>query len=158
MRFLFLLLVLIIISCQGRLTEEQKKELKEGMDANQIVKISDAEIVEAAFQYGRDLAEQVRALPSLNDKRLVNLQDEFQVKIYSLATGDSLLLQIEQELIEAYTSARNIDLSDNIQKIGKDSLLYTMPIMDTLADGSLEFKYALGIRMPKKRVIQSIKK
>lgn len=78
--------------------------------------------------------------------------------IYPLAPGDSLLLAIEQQIIEAYTSANGLDLTDNIQKIGNDSLLYTYPVLSTLPDGSVQFKFALGIKMPKKEVILSMQK
>ena len=158
MRHLILLLFLFLMSCTASLTEEQKKELKEGMKANEIMKISQAEITEAAFQYGRLIASEVKELPDTHNTKINEMEKNYHVTIFPLAPGDSLLLSIEQQLIEAYTSAKNIKLSDNIQKIGKDSLLYTTPIMSTLPDGSMQFEYALGIRMPLKQVILSINK
>jgi hypothetical protein len=145
-------------SCQAKLTEEQKKELREGMEANEIVKISQAEITNAAFSYGRKIAEDVKQTNDINDAKVAELQEQYHVTIFPLEPGDSLLLVIEQQLIEAYTSAKAIELTDNVQKVGKDSLLYTSPIMTTLPDGSLQFQYALGIRMPLKEVILSIGK
>jgi len=47
--------------------------------------------------------------------------------------------------------------SDNIQKIGPDSLLYTKPIMREHPDGSTEFMKALGIRMTRKQIVLTIK-
>jgi len=159
MKKLMPLLLLAIFACQGRLTDEQKKEMREGMKAHEIVKISDAEITEAAFEYGRTISEKVQSQDASNASDLTSkLQEEYHVKIYPLAPGDSLLLEIEQQLIEAYTSAADIELTDNIQKIGTDSLLYTLPIMETQPDGSVVFQYALGIRMPKKDVILSMKR
>jgi len=159
MKKLLPLLLLAIFACQGRLTDEQKKEMREGMKAHEIVKISDAEITEAAFQYGRTISEKVQVGDSsLADKAdlIKKLQEQYHVKIYPLASGDSLLREIEQQLIEAYTSAAEIEMTDNIQKIGADSLLYTLPIMETQSDGSVAFKYALGIKMTKKEVILSM--
>lgn len=159
MKKLLPLLLLAIFACQGRLTDEQKKEMREGMKAHEIVKISDAEITEAAFQYGRTISEKVQVGDSsLADKAdlIKKLQEQYHVKIYPLASGDSLLREIEQQLIEAYTSAAEIEMTDNIQKIGTDSLLYTLPIMETQSDGSVAFKYALGIKMTKKEVILSM--
>ena len=158
MKKLLPLLLLVIFACQGRLTDEQKKEMREGMKANQIVKISDAEITEAAYEYGRSISEKIKGQESqnLNDDFTKKLQEEYHVKIYPLTSGDSLLLDIEQQLIEAYTAASDIELTDNIQKIGNDSLLYTLPVMETRPDGSVTFQYALGIRMPKKAVILSM--
>lgn len=148
----------MLISCTASLTEEQKKELKEGMKANEIMKISQAEITEAAFRYGRLIAAEVKEIPDAQNAKKDEIERHYHVTIFPLAPGDSLLLSIEQQLIEAYTSAKNIELSDNIQKVGKDSLLYTAPIMSALPDGSMQFEYALGIRMPLKQVILSIHK
>lgn len=158
MRYLFPVLLILLASCQANLTEEQKKELRDGMKANEIVKISEAEITEAAFKYGRKIAEDVKRVADLKDAKIAELQRQYHVNIFPLEPGDSLLLAIEQQLIEAYTSAKGVELTDNIQKIGKDSLLYTSPIMITLPDGSSQFEYALGIRMPIKYVILSIDK
>ncbi|MEQ8362200.1 MAG: hypothetical protein RIF39_04915 [Cyclobacteriaceae bacterium] len=156
MKKLLPFVLLLIFGCQGRLTDEQKKEMREGMKANEIVKISDAEITEAAFRYGRIISEKIQEQDSPNEALTKKLQEEYHVKIYPLTSGDSLLMEIEQQLIEAYTSAADIELTDNIQKIGNDSLLYTLPIMETQPDGSVTFQYALGIRMPKKAVILSM--
>ncbi|MFZ1806622.1 MAG: hypothetical protein WAU36_05345 [Cyclobacteriaceae bacterium] len=158
MKKLLPLLLLTILSCQGRLTDEQKKEMQEGMKAQEIVKISDADITEAAYQYGRTISKEIQEQESQNtdETHTRKLQEKYHVKIYPLAPGDSLLMEIEQQLIEAYISATNAELTDNIQKIGRDSLLYTLPIMKTQPDGSVTFQYALGIRMPKKEVILSM--
>lgn len=129
--------------------------MKEGMIANQIKKVTEAEIMDAAFKHGRKIAKLVNA--SIDSSNVHDIENEFRVKVYPLKNGDSLLMEIEKQLIEAYTSAPStLSLSDNIQKIGDDSLLYTIPVMDTLPDGSTQFRYALGILMPKKEVILSI--
>lgn len=157
MKYLFPIIFLFTAGCQGSLTQEQKKEMRDGMKANEIVKISEAEILDAAFLYGRTISKEALQNPELGNQRyFATLQDKYHVKIFPLEPGDSLLMEIEKQLIEAYTSTTSINLTDNVQKIGSDSLLYTLPIMDTLKDGSFSFKYALGIRMPKKDVILSI--
>lgn len=156
MRFLVTLALLLIFGCQARLTDEQKKEMREGMKANEIVKISEAEIIEAALLLGNKIVREVENLSVLEKPELAILEKEYKVSIFPLAPGDSLLMEIERQLIEAYTSANDLVLSDNIQKIGKDTLLYTHPVFSTLPDGSVQFNYALGIRMPKKEVILSI--
>ena len=65
---------------------------------------------------------------------------------------------LEQQLVEAYKTASGKDLTDNVQKIGKDSLLYTWPITEALPGKPARFLYAVGIRMPKKAVILSMLK
>lgn len=158
MKYILSLCLLVMVSCGGSLSDEQKKQLKEGMEANQIKKISEAEIMDAAFRLGRKISDEVKHTDMENQSQATRrLESEYHVKIYPLQQGDSLLLQIEQQLIEAYTSADpNLELSDNVQKIGADSLLYTVPVMEKTEGGAMQFKYALGIRMPQKEVILSI--
>ncbi|MDH4058138.1 MAG: hypothetical protein OEU76_05210 [Cyclobacteriaceae bacterium] len=154
MKYLLFLLAVILFACQGKLTDEQKKEMREGMEASRIKKISEAEIIDAAFLWGRDI---VRQLDNKYDTQSMrSLEDALHVRIYPLQTGDSVLREIEQQLIEAYTSTENVSLADNVQKISDDSLLYTFPVMDTLPDRSVAFRFALGILMPKKEVILSM--
>jgi len=144
----------LLSACQGKLTDEQRKEMKEGMEAHEIKKISEADIIAAAFAYGRKIADEI---DSTNSGTTQQLEQKYKVVIHPLQSGDSLLMEIEQQLIEAYTSTEGtVDLTDNVQKMGSDSLLYTKPIMHQRPDGSSEFRYALGIRMPKKEVILSM--
>ena len=62
---------------------------------------------------------------------------------------------VERLVMEAY--AEGSGSSDNIQKMGLDSLLYTKPILREHPDGSTEFLKAIGIRMTRKQVVLSIK-
>jgi hypothetical protein len=107
---------------------------------------------------GRSLAGIVEKR-TVADKRWVDsLQRVYKVKIFSLHPGDSLLRSIERQIVEAYTNGSGqVQLSDNIQGIGKDSVLYTKPVMKELPDGSMQFMYALGIRIPRKEIVLSIK-
>lgn len=130
----------------------------EGKKAHEIIKISDAEITEAAFQYGRSISKKIKKQdsPTLNAQLTNELQQQYHVKVHVLYPGDLHLMEIEQQLIEAYAAAADSELTDNVQKIGKDSLLYTLPITATQPDGSGSFQYALGITMSKKDVILSM--
>ena len=161
MKYLIIPVFLLIISCNGRLTDEQKKKIRNEMEEGQIKRISEAEITEAAFNYGRAISNVVESRDqNLEDKALIDsLENVYGVQILSMQTGDSELREIDRKVIEAYTSGGDVGaLSDNVQKQGRDSILYTKPLMRTLADGSTEFTKALGIRMPKRQVVMSIKK
>lgn len=126
------------------------------MLANRIKKVSEAEILDAAFEYGRAIAKKIKF--DVESPAVTAAEQEFHVQIYPLTNGDSLLMEIESQIIEAYASTNeNLSLTDNVQKIGADSLLYTIPICDTLSNGAIQFKYALAVRMPKKEVILSIR-
>ena len=87
------------------------------------------------------------------------MQKAFKVKIINLA-DKNLLQGVEKDLIEAYTSGaanKQVELSDNIQRLGKDSVLYTKPISKNLPDGSVQFNYAIGIKIPRKELILFLK-
>ena len=158
MKYLIYVLLLLLTACGGRLTDEQRKKLKEGMELNAIKKVSDAQLTEAAFEMGRSIAAIVEKSSLRNRKLVDSLERTYKIQIDALQQGDSMLLEIERQIVEAYSAGSGkIQLSDNIQRIGPDSLLYTKPIMKELADGSLQFSYALGIRLPRKQVVLSIK-
>ena len=128
------------------------------MELNAIKKVSEGQITEAAFAMGRSLAAVIEK-SSLNNTRLIDsLQKNHKIRIHALQPGDSMLLTIEKQIVEAYTAGSGqVQLDDNVQRIGTDSLLYTKPIMKELSNGSMQFSYALGIRIPKKQVVLSIK-
>lgn len=151
-------MLLLLVACGGRLTDEQRKKLKEGMELNAIKKVSDAQLTEAAFAMGRSLASILEKSSLANRKLVDSLEQNYSIHIEALKPGDSLLLQIERQIVEAYSAGSGqVQLSDNVQRIGPDSLLYTKPVMKELADGSMQFNYALGIRLPIKQVVLSIK-
>jgi len=130
------------------------------MEAKSLKKISDAELTEAALNYGRSLARTIE----VRDKSLTNrifldsLGKAFDVQIISMHPTDSFLRGVERKIIEAYTSGSDLSgVGDDLQKMGTDSLIYTKPLFIERPDGSLEFSQALGIRIPKRQVILSIK-
>jgi uncharacterized protein YbaP (TraB family) len=153
----FILLVAFIAGgCGGSLSSEQRKKIRENMEAGAIKKVSDAELMEAAFAYGRNIEKIVKG--SSQQRLLDSLEKAYGVEILYMEPGDSVLRRVEKQIIEAYTSgATSVEINDNIQKMGADSILYTKPIMVERPDGSLEFTKALGVRVPKKRVILSLK-
>jgi len=158
MRTFIVLVFVVLIGCSGTLSEEQRKKLKEGMELNTLKKVSDAQLTEAAFDLGRALAAVIEKSSINNKKRMDSLEEAYKIRILSLQPGDSLLLEIEQQIVEAYTAGSNqVTLNDNIQSLGPDSLLYTKPVMEQLPNGAVEFKYALGIHLSKKQVVLSIK-
>jgi hypothetical protein len=156
----YLMILLLMVGCGGRLSDEQRKKMKESMELNQVRKVSDAQVTDEAYRQGREIA----AILETKDKTLSNehlmdsLQQMYDVEIISMTTSDSLLRSIEKRIIEAYSSSTEVaSLGDNIQKMGADTLLYTKPLMIQREDGAVAFSKALGIRMLKKKIILSIK-
>ncbi len=129
------------------------------MEEDEIIRVTDAEVTDAAFAYGRKVAKEIESKSTTfsNKKLTDSIAKIYDVKIVTLQNGDSTLMKMEQQLIEAYTSVDGKELSDNIQRLGNDSLLYTKPIMREKPDGSMEFVKAIGIHLPRKKVVLSIK-
>ena len=157
MKYVFFVSFLFWISCTGTLSDNQRKKIKDEMESSEIKKVTEAQITEAAFQYGR----QVATIIEKKDKTLTNqsfldsVSQAFEVEIISLQPENNSLRAVEKLLLEAYQT--DAQAADNIQKMGSDSLLYTKPFTRERPDGSTEFSKALGIRMTKKQVILTIK-
>lgn len=152
--------LLVLVSCNGKLSDEQKRKIREEREESKIKKISEADITEAAFSYGRRISEIIeRRDNTLSNQKLIDsLENTFHVEIISLQTNDSTLRTVEKQIIEAYTSGgRGVTLSDNVQKMGEDSILYTKPLMRERPDGSVAFTKALGLRIAKRELIRTIK-
>jgi hypothetical protein len=160
MRVLIVLFLFLLCACGGSLSSEQRKKMRESMEAKSIKKISDAELTQAALDYGRSIAGIIESKDkSLNNRKFLDsLEQSFGVEILSMQPTNAELRGIEKKIIEAYTSGTDLSgVGDDLEKMGADSLLYSKPIMLERPDGSLEFEKALAIRMPKKQVILSIK-
>lgn len=160
MRVIFIFSLSVLCACGGSLSSEQRKKMRENMEAKSIKKISEADLTEAALDYGRSLTKIIESRDKSlsNRKFLDSLEKSFGVQILSMHPTDSFLRGVEKQIIEAYTSGSNLSgIGDNLQKMGSDSLLYTKPLMIERPDGSLEFNTALAIRIPKRQVILSIK-
>lgn len=153
------LLVLLLAGCGGSLTDEQRKKIKEEMERGTIQKVSEVEIQEGALAIGRSITSKLNANSIHRHSYVDSLERVYKVDILLLQPGDSMLLGIEQQIIEAYTAGSDsIELADNVQRTSKDTLLYTKPILKKNSNGSMEFDYAVGVRMPKKQVILSLRK
>lgn len=157
MKYSVLLIVVALVSCTGTLSDEQRKRIKESMEQGEIKKLSEAQVTEAAFAYGRKVASQLdkRDKTLTNTALLDSLSQAYQVEIISLQPDNPNLRGVERQVMEAYMNGGGAN--DNIQKMGTDSLLYTKPILREHPDGSTEFLKALGIRMTRKQVVLSIK-
>lgn len=157
MKYLILLSSLIWMSCTGSLSDNQRKKIKDEMMNSEIKKVTEADVTEAAFAYGRTIASIVEK----KDKTLTNqffldsVENVFNVEVVSIQSSNENLRGVEKLILNAYQA--NTKASDNIQKMGIDTLLYTKPITREHPDGSTEFLKALGIRITKKQIILAIK-
>ncbi|MCW5912454.1 MAG: hypothetical protein KIT62_15405 [Cyclobacteriaceae bacterium] len=155
MKYLVLACV-ILSSCTGTLTEEQRKKMKENMAQGEIKKVSEAEITDATYSWGRKLAAKIEKQDRMltNTLFLDSLAKAEDVEILPLQSNREGLRKVEKELLEAYTVSAG---GDNVQKMGTDTLLYTKPVFREHPDGSTEFLKAIAIRFTRKQVVLSIK-
>lgn len=148
-RFLLVSLSLIVMACGGSLTDEQRKKMQEAREQQAIVKVTEAEITEAAFAKGRAVMAQLGSTSGTE-----SVGEQAKVKIHWLEPGADAL-EIERQLIDAYINSviEGVPLEDNVQEIGTDSLLYTNAVVVTRPDGSIEVKGTWNIWMSKKQLI-----
>ena len=154
-----IILVLVCLGCGGTLTDEQRKKLHDGMSTQDIKRVSDADLQEAALVYAKSVLVDVEKTDKfLNQKtRIDSIAVARNVKIYSLIPDDAALREIEKKLVEAYISGADAGQAvDNLQKIGTDSLLFTRPVFKDRPDGSQQFSHAIGIKMDIKTVVLSM--
>ena len=154
MNKMFLLIVALALGCGGSLTDEQRKKMKENMELNRIRKVSEAQIVDEAYRQGRQISAILQEQdPSLTNRALLDsLEIAFKAEIIRLDSTQQNLHPVERKILEAYRAAEQTrPLSDNVQRMGEDSLVYTQPLPGTV------FERAIGIRMLRKNVILSVK-
>jgi hypothetical protein len=158
MRLWPFVVLILLANCGGSLNDEQRKKLRERMKKDQIVRVTDGELMSAAFDYGRaiDSILEKRDPAMVNTRLIDSLESVFDVTIGSIQPGDSMLLELETKLIEAYMAGGGQPTADDVQKLGKDSILYTKPITSERPDGSVEFMRAISIHMPVRAVVLSI--
>ncbi|MBL0741901.1 hypothetical protein [Chryseolinea lacunae] len=157
--------LLALAACGGKLTDEQRQKLHEGMDQHKIVKLSDSEIMTAALDQGRAVfagLEQIRFSPEKVD----SIAKHHHAKVRWIVPGSGNALEVESQLIEAYViGAETGSTQDNIQKLyhaGKqedyDSVLYSRPIVSPLPDGAVNVDGVWNIYLSKKNVILALGK
>ena len=154
MRFLYILLFVALLGCGGSLSEEQRKQMREARETQTIKKVSEAEITEAAFSFGRELVSQL-------DPGTVNTGDlPGTVTVHWIEPGSSSGSDMEQQVIEAYLNSFMMgeELADNVQRLGTDSLLYSKPVVVERPDGVTEVKGVWNIRMSRKQLVLQMEK
>ena len=154
------LFILVMISCGGSLTPEQREKARKAIEEGKIKRISPARIIEAALEAGKKIATEINGRdPFMNNVSFVDsLALANQVIIYALRPGMSNISEEESAVAEAYLSQGDLSIPlDNIQKLSGDSVLYTRPVGSERPDGSRPFSHAIAVKMAVKQVVLSIK-
>lgn len=161
MKRLIFLSVIILASCGGKLSDEQRKQMREGMEQQKIVQLNDAEIVTAARDQGQiifNVLEQIKFDLHKTD----SISKRYNAKIVWSVPGSSNAKEIEQQLIEAYVVGMATgSLQDNIQPLhtsgnNYDSLLYSKPIVTPMPDGVEKLEGVWNIYLSKKEVVLAV--
>jgi hypothetical protein len=160
MRKLLFISVVMLAGCGGKLSDEQRKKMKDEMNKHKIVQISDSEIVSSALDQGRRIFSILEKLEG-DSSRVDSLASANHIKISWVTPGSSKAAVLEQQLIDAYVSGLVTgSLQDNIQKIHNadnpgayDSLVYSKPVVTPMPDGVENLEGVWNIYLSKKQVI-----
>jgi hypothetical protein len=157
-----IVLMILTISCDGKLTDEQRKRMHEQMELHKIKRITDPEITEAAFVKGRSIIKSLEHVKS-DSSKIDSILNASHGRIRWLIPGKGNALALEQQLIDAYIADESGAMQDNIQDVRNgqektDSLLYTKPVMTKLADGSERLEGVWNIWLSRKELILAMDK
>lgn len=156
--FAILMIAAAVFSCGGELSKEQKDRIRESMEDGEIRRVSQVEITEAGYELGRTITGKFSDDQYLSDaSKVEEVARTYGVKIFALKDGVKAHDRALQ-ILEAYKGApeEDEDFQDNLQKIGKDTLLYTLPVRFERPDGSRVFSHAIAVLMPVKVIVKGM--
>ncbi len=153
------------MACGGNLSDEQRKKLRDGMEQQKIVRVTESEILAASLDKGQEVMTAIgkrKFSPLLAD----SLEKAYGVKVRFAVPGAANAHAIEQELVEAYITGIVTGAADeNLQKVytdsdktAFDSVLYSKPAVNIVPDGSEILEGVWNIYMPKKQIVLEISK
>jgi hypothetical protein len=148
------MIVLLATACGGSLSEEQRRQLREAQAQQAIVKVSEAELVAAAYTKGREILQALRQYPDARQR----LEAEHKVNIRWAGADSSNAYAIETLLMEAYVEAlvKEDSLQDNVQRLGTDTLIYSFPVTEQFAQGVVKVKGVWNVWIPKRELVLSL--
>jgi hypothetical protein len=161
MKRLPFIIIIFLGACGGSLTDEQRKEMREKMEENKILHVTEVEITEEAFAEGRKTFEMLDSMQSDSAAMRRFLGDH--QNIHFITPRQSTSRMLEQQLVDAYLSDPSGAHQDNVQKVRNnqgdfDTLLYTKPVVRKLPDGSDELIGVWNMWLPKKALVVNIGK
>jgi hypothetical protein len=157
----FFISTMILASCGGSLSDEQRKKVREDMAQHEIKKVTEPEITDAAMKLGKEIMSSVEKLKD-NPAAIDSLERETKTTITWIVPGTATAGLVEQQLIEAYIAgAATGTIEDNLQKLRDnegivDSLLFTRPVVKDLPDGAVQVEGTWNIRISQKELILSM--
>lgn len=152
MKYVAAMLVLLLSSCGGSLSGDERKRLREEGRKHDIKRVTEAEIAEAVLVQGRSVTEIANSFRS-DRRRLDSLGGVYGATVRWSVPGASDGFAVEQQIIDAYVMNPTADLPDNVQEVGTDSMLYSRPEVSVLPDGAVAIQGVWSVRFAKKDLI-----
>ncbi len=159
---LFLIGSILLSACGGTLSDEQRKHIREGMEQQKIIKVSEAEIMAEALEKAQAVMAKLKIADSSN---IDNIARSEKVTVRFLTPGNTSARAIERELIDAYIAGIAEGAEENIQKVwvdekrtDYDSLLFSQPQTRTNEDGIEELQGIWNIYLSRKDLVLQIGK
>jgi hypothetical protein len=154
--------MIILTACGGSLSDEQRKKMREGMERQKIVKLSDSEIMLTAMDKGQKVYAILEKF-HFDSTKVDSIAEQNHVKIRWVVPGAATAQAVEQQLIEAYVvGLATGSLQDNIQKLHApnnpdtyDTLIYSKPVVSSMPDGVENLEGVWNIYLSKKDVVLS---
>jgi len=152
----FALILFLFSFCNQQLNEKERKAINEEMKSRDIKQVKDADIIAAAFEQGRIIADTsqkllfAQLLSAIQTEGVSHAIEFCKVSAYPLVDSLSKYYnamvkrvsvqfrntedspnQMEKEILEAYqfNMENNLELMDNVQMLQNDYLLYSKPIV-----------------------------
>jgi hypothetical protein len=161
MNRVLLIPVIFLLSCGGKVSDEHRKQMLESMREQKIVKISEAEILSSALEFGKQILIDVERVDD-NPAKIDSIALQRGVKVKFVVPGDETAGELEQQLIEAYVTSTVGGAQDIIQPLpslkgtGYDTLLYSAPFIKKLDSGIDSLVGIWNIYLPKRDVVKQI--
>lgn len=130
------------------------------MENNKVIQVRDEEIVNEGYEQGRAIFETLNSSAFRGDTNAVEIESEARIRF--LKIGNSNISKLESEVLEAYAATAKTGAGfENLQKVRKsenqyDSLIYTIPVIDTLGTNTPYLRGVWSIRLAKSNLIKRI--
>jgi len=162
MKKYWILALAALLACEGKLSDEQRKRMREQMELQKIKRVTETEITEAAYARGRSLIALIEKCQG-DSAKIDSLIDLHHGTIRWIVPGKTNATELERQLVDAYLAAESGSFQDNIQRVRNgavqtDSILYSKPVMTTLADGSERLDGVWNIWLSQKQLILAMDK
>jgi hypothetical protein len=156
MRWIYVAILVLLMGCGGSLSEEQRKQMREAREQQTIRKVTEAELTQEAFDRGKEIIDLIEKNPNQSD----SIAQNHHVIIRWIDPSSPDATELERQVIDAYLNSAIMGnaVSDNVQKLGTDSLLYSKPVVTELPDGSVQVKGLWNVKMSKKYLVLGMDK